>query len=162
MVLASGILLLGSLFVTAAIQAAGKVFFAERWDEEFRLWQWTNQGIGFVVITLLFAMLFKFLPQVELRWREVFLGAAVTAVLFTLGKYVIGLYLGRAGITSTYGAAASVVVIMIWVYYSAQILLFGAEFTKVHAMKFGRPIAPAADAVPVTIEERARQGMARG
>jgi len=162
MVLASGILLLGSLFVTAAIQAAGKVFFAERWDEELRLWQWTNQGIGFVVITLLFAMLFKFLPQVELRWREVFLGAAVTAVLFTLGKYVIGLYLGRAGITSTYGAAASVVVIMIWVYYSAQILLFGAEFTKVHAMKFGRPIAPAADAVPVTIEERARQGMARG
>src|SRR5690606_8885349 len=85
------------------------------------------------IITVLFAMIYKFLPNVEIRWRDVWIGALVTSLLFSLGKFLIGLYLGKASVESSYGAAGALVVLLVWVYYSAQIFLLGAEFTKVYA-----------------------------
>ncbi|MBI1734844.1 MAG: YihY/virulence factor BrkB family protein [Candidatus Rokubacteria bacterium] len=102
------------------------------------------------------------LPDVDVAWRDVWLGAALTSLLFTLGKVVIGLYLGRATIGSAYGAAGSLVVVLLWVYYSAQILFFGAEFTKVWTRVRGAGAVPTAAAVPLTEEARAERGMARG
>jgi membrane protein len=101
-----------------------------------------NFVISFCVITFLFGMIFKLLPDVHVAWRDVWLGAALTSLLFTLGKVVIGLYLGRTTISSAYGAAGSLVVILLWVYYSAQILFFGAEFTKVWARRRGAGAVP--------------------
>jgi hypothetical protein len=93
-------------------------------------------------------MIYKILPDVEVRWRDVWIGAAVTSLLFSIGRTLIGLYLGNSSISSTYGAAASLVVILIWVYYSAQLLFFGAEFTQVYAHHFGKQIVPEKGAVP--------------
>jgi membrane protein len=137
MVLGTGFLLLVSLIVTAALEAATRFLPAGNTMAGFWTWQIINNLISFLVITFLFAMIFKVLPQVKLTWWDVWIGALVTALLFTLGKYAIGLYLGHAGIASSYGAAGSLVIILIWVYYSAQILLFGAEFTRVYAQRFG-------------------------
>ena len=106
----------------------------------------------------LFGMIFKLLPDVYVAWRDVWLGAALTSLLFTLGKVAIGLYLGRTTIGSAYGAAGSLVVVLLWVYYSAQILFFGAEFTKVWALRRGAGAMPTEAAVPLTEAER---GMAR-
>jgi membrane protein len=89
--------------------------------------------VSFVVISLLFAMMFKWLPDTPIKWRDVWLGAILTAALFEVGKLLIGLYIGKQGLESTYGAAASIVVVLIWVYYSAQLVLMGAEFTNVYA-----------------------------
>ena len=100
-----------------------------------------------MVTTGLFAMLFRFLPDVRLRWRDVTTGAVVTAVLFTIGQQVIGLYLGQSTIASSYGAAGSMMVLLLWVYYSCQILLFGAEFTRVWAARHGVKVKPEAFAV---------------
>jgi membrane protein len=104
-----------------------------------------NFVVSFGVVTLLFAAIFKVLPDAEISWRDVWLGAAVTALLFTIGKFALGLYLGNAG--SAYGAVGSVVVFLLWVYYSAQILFFGAEFTQVYARTYGSGIEPAENAV---------------
>jgi uncharacterized BrkB/YihY/UPF0761 family membrane protein len=99
------------------------------------------------VITAIFALLFRLLPDIQISWHDVWLGAAFTAVLFTLGKYALGMYLGKASFGSTYGAAGSLVIVLVWVYYSAQILFFGAEFTQVYAREYGtdpmkqRPVA---------------------
>ena len=94
----------------------------------------------YLVTTLLFAMIYKYLPNVEIGWSDVWIGAAVTALLFTAGKFLIGLYLGTSGVTSAYGAASSLVIILIWVYYSAQIFLLGAEFTQIYATRWGSRI----------------------
>jgi membrane protein len=93
---------------------------------------------------LLFAMMFKYLPDTDVSWRDVWIGAALTALLFNLGKFLIALYLGKQGLESTYGAASSIVLILVWIYYSAQIVFFGAEFTQVYARRFGslRAVAP--------------------
>jgi membrane protein len=123
------------------------------------LWQFVNVAVSFATVTILFALIFKLLPDVELQWRHVWVGAAVTAVLFTLGKYAIGLYLGQSGTTTAFGAAASLVIILIWVYYSAQIMLFGAECTRVLAQRSGEQVPATADAQPVTETERAGQGL---
>ena len=96
-----------------------------------------NFLISLLMITALFALIFKVLPDAPMNWRDVWFGAAVTALLFTLGKTLIALYLGRTGRTSVYGAAASLVVLLLWVYYSAQILLVGAEFTEVYSRRYG-------------------------
>ena len=101
------------------------------------LWQGVNTLVSLGVVTLLFAMIYQFLPDVDLRLRDVWVGALVTAGLFTIGKYLIGLYLGTSGVASAYGAAGSVVVLLIWVYYSAQIVLLGAEFTRAYVERFG-------------------------
>ena len=133
-VLAVGFLLLVSMLVTAALSAVGK-FIAPYLPETML------QVLGFVgsfsVITLLFAMMFKWLPDTEIAWRDVWLGAILTAALFELGNFLIGLYIGKQGLESTYGAAASIVVVLIWVYYSAQLVLMGAEFTAVYAQRHG-------------------------
>jgi membrane protein len=110
--------------------------------------------VSLVIITLLFAMVYKMLPSVTIAWRDVWVGAAVTSLLFTVGKLLIGLYLGNSGVGSAYGAAGSVLVILVWVYYSAQIFLFGAEFTYVYSCQYGSRIEPSAYAV--FIEEHLR------
>jgi membrane protein len=100
-------------------------------------------------MTVLFAMIFKVLPDVEIGWRDVWIGAVATALLFTIGKFLIGLYIGKSAVASTYGAAGSLVVLLLWIYYSSQILFFGAEFTEVYASHYGSRIRPSEHAVPV-------------
>src|SRR3954469_13576041 len=107
----------------------------------------------------LFAAIYKVLPDVTVAWSDVWIGAAVTALLFTVGKLLIGLYLGHASIGSTFGAAGSLLGFLVWVYYSAQILFFGAEFTQVYARRYGSRIVPSEGAVALTEEARANQGM---
>ena len=105
------------------------------------------------IITLIFALLFKILPDAKIRWRDVWVGAFITTVLFTVGKYLIGFYLGNSNINSAYGAAGAFVIILIWVYYSTLIFLFGAEFTSVYASKHGKGIVPYKNAVKFKIVE---------
>ena len=127
-----GFLLLVSLVIDAGISAAG-AYLESKMSGALALVQLLNGVLSFVVSAFLFAMIFKVLPAVPLRWRDVWVGALVTALLFTLGKFLIGFYLGRSGIGSGFGAAASVVTVMLWIYYAALILLYGAEFTKAYA-----------------------------
>jgi membrane protein len=103
----------------------------------------------FAVVVLLFAMIFKFLPDAKVRWRDVWVGAAMTAILFGLGKWALGFYLGSGSAASAYGAASSLITLLLWIYYSSQILLFGAEFTQVYANQAGRRVQPSAYAVPI-------------
>jgi membrane protein len=98
---------------------------------------WVNFLFAFALVAALFATIYKVLPSVRIAWRDVTIGSLVTAFLFTLGKFAIGVYIGNSGVASAYGAAGSVVLILVWVYYSAQILLYGAEFTHAFAYKFG-------------------------
>ena len=98
-----------------------------------------NFVVSLAVTVLLFAAIFKILPDVDIGWRDVWIGAIITALLFTLGKFAIGLYLGRSNLASSFGAAASIITILLWIYYSSLIVLFGAEFTKAYADAHGRP-----------------------
>jgi len=160
MVLGVGFLLLVSLLLSTATTALGS-FFGGLVSRNAPVLEAANFAVSLVVVTLLFAMIYKLLPDAEIAWRDVWVGAVLTALLFVVGKTAIGLYLGKSGIGSTYGAAGSLVVLLVWVYYSAQILFFGAEFTKAYADQFGSQIVPSKDAVPVTDEARAQQGMPR-
>jgi membrane protein len=112
-----------------------------------------NILVSLCVFTVLFGALYKVLPDAEIQWRDVAIGAGVTAVLFALGKYVVGLYLGGSSVLSPYGAAGSLALILLWTYYSSMILLLGAEFTQVWARAHGRRIAPEPGAVRVRREE---------
>jgi len=141
-------LLLVSLIVSAALTWLGQ-FFAQSLPGGAVVWQVLNFGISFAVVTALFGLIFKTLPDVRIKWRDVWVGAAVTAALFTLGKFGLGIYLGSAGVASAYGAAGSIVALVIWVYYSAQVLLVGAEFTEVYARRFGSRITPDDKAISV-------------
>lgn len=140
-VLGSAFLLLVSLLLTAALAAAGD--FSNVAPDSL---SWAGQAVNFLlsifVITCLFAMIFKLLPDVKMAWSDVWLGAFITAVLFTVGKFAIGLYLGRSSMASSYGVAGSFVVLLVWTYYSAQILFFGAEFTQVYANRYSSRILP--------------------
>ena len=157
MVMGVAFLLLVSLLITAALASFGLV--AERLPESVQwIAQITNMVVSFLVITALFAMMFKLLPDVKMAWSDVWLGAVVTAVLFTAGKFAIGLYLGHSSMASSYGVAGSFVVLLVWTYYSAQILFFGAELTQVYANEHGSRIVPAENAVPLTEKERANEG----
>ena len=120
-----------------------------------------NFLLSFGVITLLFGMLFKVLPDTKVAWSDVWIGAAVTSLLFTLGKLLIGLYLGRSTIASAYGAAASLVIFLVWVYYSAQILLWGAEFTHVYAKQHGSRVGPSSGLQVGRIGAVAQKALAR-
>jgi len=157
MMLAIGFLLLVSLVASAVLSAFGTLLVGLLPDFQMLL-QALNFIISFVVITLLFAMIYKVVPDLTIAWGDVWIGAAVTALLYTIGKYLIGVYLGTSSTASAYGAAGSLVIILIWVYYSAQILFLGAEFTRVYAQKYGSWIVPTEIAVPVTEQARARQG----
>jgi membrane protein len=158
MVFGTGFLLLVTLVLSTALTALTR--FAGLADVAV-VGQVVNFLVSFVVVTLLFAMIYKFLPDVKITWRDVWIGAVATAFLFVVGKVLIGLYLGNASVGSAYGAAGSLVVFVVWVYYSGMILFLGAEFTKVYANRFGSRIRPAANAVPVTDEARAQQGLPR-
>ena len=147
-VLGTGFLLLVSLVLSAALSAFGKWFGGWLPAPELVL-QALNLIISFGVITVLFAMMFKLLPDARIAWSDVWVGGAITALLFTLGKFLIGLYLGKSDVGSAYGAAGSLVIVLLWVYYSAQILLFGAEFTQVYANTSGASIVPTEQAVAV-------------
>jgi membrane protein len=136
MVLVVGFLLLVSLVINAVITAMSTYVVNLVPGYEFLL-SLVNLVISLLVITALFAMLYKFLPKVKLEWRDVIVGAALTTVLFSIGRFLLGWYLGRSGTASTYGAAGSFVLILLWIYYSAQIVLFGAEFTQVYARRHG-------------------------
>ena len=148
MVLGVGFLLLISLVVSAALAAVGKYMGGALLMPMFLL-NGINAMVSFVVVAVLFALIYKVLPDAEIGWGDVWIGATLTALLFTIGKLVIGLYLGRSSTASAYGAAGSLVIILIWIYYSAQILFFGAELTQVYANRFGSRIRPAADALSI-------------
>lgn len=160
MVIATGGLLLASLIISTVLSAAGKLLGGDVASQAL-LWQAVNLAVSFGIVTLLFAVIFKVLPDVKIRWRDVWIGAAATAALFTLGRYLIGWYLSHAATESSYGAAGSLVALLIWVYYSTQILFLGVEFTKIYAQAQGSRIEPAANAIRITQEQRAQQGIPR-
>ena len=136
LILAIGFLLLVSLVVSAALAALGEWWGALLGGWEILL-QVLNLVVSLATITVLFALIYKVLPRVKVAWSDVWVGAAVTSLLFTIGKFAIGLYLGKSHVTSGFGAAGSVVLLLVWVYYSAQIFLLGAEFTWVFAHRVG-------------------------
>jgi membrane protein len=140
-VLSLGFLLLVSLLVSTFL-AAGSKYLAPYLPEV--MLQVLSSSVSLAFIALLFAMMFKWLPDAEVRWADVWIGALVTAVLFEVGKFGIGLYIGKQGLESSFGAAASLVVLLIWVYYSSQIVLLGAEFTRAYARRHGGASAQAA------------------
>jgi membrane protein len=136
MVFGIGFLLLVSLVFTTAISAMGKLFGGYLPVPESAL-QILNILLSFVAVTVLFALLYKVVPDIDIEWRDVWIGAAVTSFLFSVGKFLIGLYLGKASIGSAYGAAGSLVVLLVWVYYSGQIFFLGAEFTHTFSKRHG-------------------------
>jgi membrane protein len=142
MVLGIAFLLMVSLVVSAVISALGKW-----WGGTFENWevplQSVNALVGFITTTAVFAMIYKVIPRVVVRWHDVWLGAVATSLLFNLGQFLIGLYIGKTGVASGFGAAGSLAIIFIWVYYSAQIFLLGAEFTWLYANRFGSRRPPA-------------------
>ena len=141
LVVAIGFLLMVSLAVTAAL-AALSGWLAERSPSVPVVWSAVTVLVSVIVTTALFALMYRVLPDVHLRWRDVTTGAFVTAVLFTIGQQLIGLYLGQSSVASSYGAAGSVMILLLWVFYSCQILLFGAEFTRAYARRHGAQPAP--------------------
>lgn len=145
MILGIGFLLLVSLVISAGLSAVNETIGNAIPVSEILL-QIVNLIVSIGVITVLFALIFKFLPDAEIAWRDVWLGAFVTALLFSLGKFLIGLYLGNSAVASSFGAAGSLVVLLLWIYYSAQILFFGAEFTQVYANNYGSKIVPEGEA----------------
>ncbi|MBW4430830.1 MAG: YihY/virulence factor BrkB family protein [Pelatocladus maniniholoensis HA4357-MV3] len=146
MVLAIGFLLLVSLVISTILAALINYFQTLLPGVDF-LWQIVNFTLGFIITTLLFGLIFKVLPDAKIVWKDVLIGAALTSLLFSFGRYALGQYLGNNTFGSTYGAAGSIVVILVWVYYTAQILFFGAEFTQVYARRYGSCIIPADYAV---------------
>ncbi|WP_326535263.1 YihY/virulence factor BrkB family protein [Pseudorhodoferax sp.] len=136
MVLGIAFLLMVSLVLGAVVSALGKW-----WGDALIGWevlaQLINIVLGFALTTGVFAMIYKIMPRVHVRWYDVWIGAAVTALLFTVGRFLIGLYIGKSGVASSFGAAGSLIVIFVWVYYSAQVFLMGAEFTWLYAKQYG-------------------------
>lgn len=157
MVLGLGFLLLVSLFLSTVLTAM-TTSFSQFLPGVDWLWQLLNYAVSLGVMALLFALIFKVLPDVQVAWKDVWIGAALTAVLFTIGQFALGLYLSNQG--SAYGVAGSLAVFLLWVYYSAQILFFGAEFTQVYATQYGQGVKASANAVmevqPVTAPKRER------
>ncbi|HVJ86977.1 MAG TPA: YihY/virulence factor BrkB family protein [Caulifigura sp.] len=158
MVMGCAFLLLVSLVVTTMLSAA--MSFTQQFGDNFG-WLATllNEGVSLLVITGIFAVTFKMVPDVKIAWRDVWIGAVITALLFAIGKFGLSMYLSRSSMASSYGVAGSLIVLLVWVYYSAQIVFFGAEFTQVYANKYGSRIVPSENAIPVTEEARAQQGM---
>lgn len=155
MILGIGFLLLVSLVVTAGLSATQETLGQAVPIPEFLL-QVVNLVISLGVITVLFAMIFKFLPDARIAWRDVWMGAFVTSLLFSLGKTVIGLYLGNSAVGSTFGAAGSLVLLLLWIYYSVQILFFGAEFTQVYANRYGSKMRYGGEEITARPEEKDR------
>jgi membrane protein len=148
MILGIGFLLLVALVVSTFLSAVDAYMIGLLPGAE-RVLQAVSFLLSLAVIALLFAMMFRFLPDVKIAWRDVWIGAAITALLFTIGKFLIGFYLGHSSVASVFGAAGSLVVVLIWIYYSTQILFFGAEITQVYARRYGSNIVPDEHAVQV-------------
>lgn len=142
MVLGIGFLLLVSLLLSALLSGLSRYISNTVFDIPVIFLELTNIVISFAVIFILFMAIFRILPDVHIEWRHVWIGAFFTAALFVLGKYLIGLYIGNSSFSSTYGAAGSLVVLLMWVYYSAQILFLGAEFTRLYTEKYGGKVRP--------------------
>ncbi|AFY55984.1 putative membrane protein [Rivularia sp. PCC 7116] len=155
-----GFLLLVSLIVNTGL-AAMVNYFSGLVPGFDLLWQIGNFIISFAVITVLFAIIYKFMPDVKIDWDDVWVGSAITSLLFVIGKSLLGLYLGNGSFGSAYGAAGSLIVVLAWINYAAQIIFFGAEFTQVYASKYGSRIVPDENAMRVPEIDRAKQGMNR-
>jgi membrane protein len=162
MILGIAFLLMVSLVLDTVLQSLGKMWGTEGWQV---LAQMVNFVAGFALTTTVFALIYKLMPRAKIEWHDVWVGAAVTAILFTVGKFLISLYIGRSAVASSFGAAGSLAVVMIWVYYSAQIFLLGAEFTWVYSHEYGsrkgqkRPGAVEKDdsqAAPIALPVRAQ------
>lgn len=136
LVLVLGFLLMVSLVVSAAL-AILENYFTGIWKDAAVLLSWISHGISFLVIATMFATIYKLLPRIRLSWSDVTVGALGTAALFTLGKFVIGLYIGNSGVADSFGAAGSMIALLLWVYYSAQIFFLGAEFARQYALQMG-------------------------
>ncbi|UUZ55233.1 YihY/virulence factor BrkB family protein [Massilia sp. H-1] len=136
LILVLGFLLMVSLVVSAAL-AVLEGYLGGLWKETAIVLSWLASAIGFGVIAVLFGVIYKLLPRIRLSWRDVTIGALGTAAMFTLGKFLIGLYIGNSGVASSFGAAYSMVALLLWVYYSAQIFFLGAEFTRQYALQLG-------------------------
>lgn len=158
MVLGTGFLLLVSLVVSAGIAALGQ-FLKSVLPGGDIVWQVVNVLITLGILSLMFVVLFKFLPDVQVSWKDVWVGAFITAVLFTVGQVALGLYLGSGSVGSAFGGAGSIVIILVWIYYSALIFFTGAELTQVYARRFGSRVVPAPNAEPLTEEARAQEGI---
>jgi len=153
LIVSLGFLLLVSLMINAMMDVLSehlKIYFA---DATVYIFYVLNLMMIFVVISCLFAVIFKVLPDATIRWKDAFVGASLTAILFIIGKFLISFYLGRSNIGVTYGTAASVIIILLWVYYSAIILYFGAEFTHVYALNYGGGVIPDDTAVFIIKQE---------
>jgi membrane protein len=149
MVLGIGFLLLVSLAVSAFISALTR-FIGSLFGEAAVIAHLLDILISFGFITLLFAMIYKFLPDARIQWEDVWTGAALTSILFTIGKFLIGVYLGSSGVTSIYGAAGSLITVLLWVYYSSLIFLLGAEFTEVYTNTYGSGVVPIENAESIS------------
>jgi membrane protein len=161
LVLGLGFLLLVSLVVSAAIAAFGKWSYGFFEGREAYLHA-LNFGISFAITTLLFALIYKLMPRARIAWRDVWVGAAVTSLLFEIGKFLIGLYLGTTSVASGFGAAGSLVVLLLWVYFSAQIFLLGAEFTWVYSHEYGSKAAQTGEKTAAAVPSRSGGAAAAG
>jgi membrane protein len=128
-------MLLSFLF-SAAIAVAGS-YLHDNLPRLDGAWELANSGVSMLVTAMLFGLIYRVIPDARISWRDVIPGAAIAALLFVLGKYVLGFYFGRSAVASSYGPASSVIIVLVWVYYSAQIMLFGAEFSRVYGQRFG-------------------------
>lgn len=142
MVLVAAALLLLSVISSAVLSIVAE-FFESALPGGHVLWQWLNFAISLSILSLLFALVFRVVPDTDIHWTDVWLGSVLTALLFVVGNLLLGIYLGKSGVTSSFGGAGSIVALVIWVYYSAQIVFFGAEFTEVYAHRLGSRRAPA-------------------
>lgn len=158
MVLGAGLLLLASMLVNTLLAALGP-FISQNIPGGALLWNVVNYVVTLALISVVFAAIFKFLPDIQIGWKDALLGGAVTSLLFLIGQFALGLYFGISRPGSAFGAAASLVIVLVWIYYSAQILFLGAEFTQVYAGSYGAGVQPRAGAQFVTEDARAQQGV---
>jgi len=152
-VLGTGFLLLVSLVFSAALSVLTRHLASDALPGGMQFWNVANEVMSLVFVTALFALIYKVMPDAKIKWRHVWAGAVMTAVLFTIGKALIGFYLGQSGTATAFGAAGSLVVILVWVYYSSQIILFGAEFTRAYTEQGGTAIVPTEKAMCVPEEQ---------
>ena len=154
LIVSIGFIMIVSLILNALVSAFGD--FLSRYIHHFSVYfiEAAEAVLSFLVATFLFSLMFKLLPDAKIKWKDVLFGGFITAIFFTFGKVAIGYYLGKSNLTTLYGAAGSIIIIMVWVYYSSIILYLGAEFTKVHANLFGRKIQPNEFAEWIMTEER--------
>ncbi|MFZ5894972.1 MAG: YihY/virulence factor BrkB family protein [Myxococcota bacterium] len=161
MVMAVAFLLLVSLILSALLSAVGH-FFEQSLPGGELIWQVINFFVSLGITTVLFALIYKYVPDAVIGWRDVWLGALVTAVLFSIGKLLLALYIGKSSFASSFGAAGSLVALVVWVYYSSQIVFLGAEFTQAWARRFGGRILPSANAMAAPKTEPGKPAVAGG